>query len=567
MKPQGSTTRRYLAQKFSPSNWASIAAQFDNLDRIAAKPDVDLGAWLVQCSELEAAIAEEGTKRYTAMTCHTDDPALEKSFLEFEEHISPRCKPRWQKLAHLLLDHPRRKELDPARWGLLLRSVENEVALFREENIPLEVEDTKLSQQYQKISGEMMVTFDGKERTLQQMAVYNEERDRTRRQAAWETVVNRRLRDREKLDDLFDQMIRIRHQRATNAGFANYRDFIFRARERWDYTPDDCFRFHEAVERSVVPQMRRIQEERKKALGVDVLRPWDLAVDTHDGPPLRPFDGSEKLYEGCREMFRRVDPMFSDMIATLRESGNLDLESRKGKAPGGYQATFEELRKPFIFMNAAGLNHDVFTFLHEGGHAFHALLAKDEPILRYRSAPIEFCEVASMGMELLAIDNLDVFYKPDDVKRAKRKELEGIITIFPWVATVDAFQHWIYLNPTHTRAERTEKWRELRKRFGGIDSYEGYGDVLDTMWHRQPHIFCSPFYYIEYGIAQLGALQVWANRKRNRQDAIRNYSAALKLGGTKPLPELFQAAGARFDLSEKTIKPAIEDVLEELAGV
>jgi oligoendopeptidase F len=260
-----------------------------------------------------------------------------------------------------------------------------------------------------------------------------------------------------------------------------------------------------------------------------------------------------------------VDPAFAQMIEVLRESKHLDLESRRGKAPGGYQATFEELRRPFIFMNAAGLNHDVFTFLHEGGHAFHALSAKEEPILRYRSAPIEFCEVASMGMELLAIEHLDVFYKPEDVKRAKRKELEGVLAIFPWVATVDAFQHWVYTHPGHTRAERTQAWRELRKRFGGLDDWTGLEDLHDAMWHRQPHIFCSPFYYIEYGIAQLGAIQVWANKKRDAKRAVEQYRAALKLGGTRPLPELFSAAGARFDLSEKTIKPAIDGVLEELA--
>jgi len=563
----GATTRRFLNRKFAPTDWPSIQAQFDTLERIAQSADIDLATWLVQCSELEASIAEEGTKRYIDMTCHTDDAAREKAFLEFEEQISPKCKPRWEKLARTLLSHPKRAGLDPARWGLLLRSVENELALYRVENIPLEVEDTKLSQQYQKISGEMMVTWDGKERTLQQMAVYQEDRDRTVRQKSWETVARRRLQDRERLDDLYDRMIALRGERAKNAGFPSFRDYVFRARERWDYTPEHCFRFHEAVEKLVVPQMRRIQAERKKALGVDVLRPWDLAVDTHDGPPLRPFEKSEQLYDGCREMFRRVDPAFARMIDTLREAGNLDLESRRGKAPGGYQATLEEIRRPFIFMNAAGLNHDVFTFLHEGGHAFHALLAKDEPIMRYRSAPIEFCEVASMGMELLAIDNLDVFYKPEDVRRAKRKMLEGIIAIFPWIATVDAFQHWTCTHPKHTRQERTEQWRALRKRFGGVEDYGGYEDMQDAMWHRQPHIFCSPFYYIEYGIAQLGALQVWANHRRNGAKAVEQYRAALKLGGTKPLPELFAAAGAQFDLGEKTVGPMTDLVLKELESI
>lgn len=563
----GATTRRYLSKKFAPTDWDAISKQFDHLERVAQMPDVDLPAWLVQCSELQAAIAEEGTRRHIEYTCATDNKEKEKAFLEYAEGIFPKCAPRWHALARVLLSHPKRASLDPARWGLLLRSVENDVALFREENIPLGVEETKLENEFQKVSGAMTVQWRGKELPLPRMTEFQEDRDRSVRQQAWEATVQRRLRDRETLDGIYDRLVALRQRIAKNAGFANHRDYAFRAKERWDYTPDDCFRFHDAVEKHVVPHMRRMQDERRRALGLDALRPWDLAVDIHDQPPLRPFEKSEQLFEGCREMFRRVDPAFATMIDTLRESGNLDLESRKGKAPGGYQATLHEIRKPFIFMNAAGLNHDVFTFLHEGGHAFHSLLAKDEPIMRYRHAPMEFCEVASMGMELLAIEHLDVFYKPEDVKRAKRKELESVVNIFPWVATIDAFQHWVYTHPEHTRDERTAFWRSLRKRFGGIEDMTGYEAVADSGWQRQLHLFTSPFYYIEYGIAQLGALQVWANKKRNAESAVKQYQAALKLGGTKGLPELFRTAGAEFDLSEKTIRPAIEEVMEELATV
>jgi oligoendopeptidase F len=561
------TTRRFLHQKFQPSSWPSVEGQFDTLDRLIAREDIDLGAWLTQASELEAAIDQEGTRRYTEMTCHTDDPVKEKAFLEFEEQISPRCRPRWFKLAKALLAHPRRGAMDKRRWEVLLRSFENHVALFREENIPLEVEDTKLAQQYQKTAGEMTVAYEGQEKTLQMMGPYQESRDRKVRQETWELVSNRRLRDREKIDGLYDRLVSVRDQRARNAGFASFRDYIFRARERWDYTADDCFRFHDAIEKHVVPALRKMHEERRRALKLEVLKPWDLGVDPHDRPPLKPFEGSDQLFKGCREMFHRVHPDFAAMIDSLRASGRLDLESRKGKAPGGYQTVFEELREPFIFMNAAGLNGDVFTFLHEGGHAFHSLHAKEEPILRYRSAPIEFCEVASMGMELLAIDHLDVFYAGDDIKRAKRKELEGIINLFPWIATIDAFQHWVYTHPKHTRDERTAQWRALRKRFGGLEDWTGQEAAHDAAWHRQPHLFGSPFYYVEYGIAQLGALQVWRNHRRDRAKAVEQYRAALKLGGTRPLPELFSAAGASLDLSEKTVAPCMGELMEELAKV
>ncbi|MCE9581592.1 MAG: M3 family oligoendopeptidase [Planctomycetes bacterium] len=563
----GATTRRYLSKKFAPTDWTAISAQFDHLEKVAALPDVDLPAWLVQYSELQAAIAEEGTRRHIDMTCATDDKEKEKAFLEFAENIVPKCQPRWQKLAKILLSHPKRDSLKAERWGLFMRSVENDIALFREENIPLSVEETRLEQTFQKVTGAMTVTWQGKETTMQRMGVYQEDRDRATRQAAWETTSKRRVQDRVELDGIYDKLVDLRHRMAKNAGFDNFRDFAFRAKERWDYTPEDCFKFHDAVERLIVPQVRRMQAERKKALGVAQLRPWDLSVDINDNPPLKPFEKSEQLFDGCREMFRRVDPSFATMIDTLRESGNLDLESRKGKAPGGYQTTLHEIRKPFIFMNAAGLNNDVFTFLHEGGHAFHSLLAKEEPILRYRHAPMEFCEVASMGMELLAFEHLDVFYKPEEVKRAKRKELEGIVNLFPWVATIDAFQHWVYTHPNHSRDERTAHWRSLRKRFGGIEDLTGYEDIADCAWQRQLHLFTSPFYYIEYGIAQLGALQVWANKKRNAASAVKQYQAALKLGGTKGLPELFRTAGIEFDLSERTIKPAIETVVEALAAV
>jgi oligoendopeptidase F len=396
------------------------------------------------------------------------------------------------------------------------------------------------------------------------MAPFLEETDRALRQEAWELVARRRLADRDAIDDLFDEMVALRVEVAQEAGFDSYVDYAYRNRERFDFGVADAESFQEGIERVVVPLVRRLQEERRRALGVEALRPWDLAVDPLGRPPLRPFTEAETLAEGSERIFADVDPELGAQFSYLRTHGLLDLANRKGKAPGGYQTTLEDDRLPFIFMNAVGLDGDVRTLLHEGGHAFHALASRGEPLAAYREAPIEFCEVASMSMELLGARDLGMFYGPDDCERSYRQLLEGIVLILPWIATVDAFQHWIYRNPGHSRDDRRAAWVTIHERFGGIVDWSGYEDARASLWHRQLHIFLYPFYYIEYGIAQLGALQVWLNALGDRAGAVAAYRRALALGGSRPLPELFAAAGARFDFSEATLGPLMEAIGREL---
>jgi oligoendopeptidase F len=396
------------------------------------------------------------------------------------------------------------------------------------------------------------------------MAPFLEETDRTARQEAWELSAERRLRDRDTLDDLFDQMKKLRIEIAHEAGFSDFVEYAFRNRERFDYRPDDTIRFHEAVERVVVPLARQIQQEQQVALGIESLRPWDLSVDRLGRPPLEPFKDVEKLAAGTEAIFRDVDPELGEQFAFLRSRDLLDLANRKGKAPGGYQTTLEDKRLPFIFMNAVGLDSDLRTLLHEGGHAFHTLASRGEPLAAYRESPLEFCEVASMSMELLGARRLESFYQSADMDRSNRKLLEGIVLILPWIATVDAFQHWIYRHPDHARAERRAAWRDLLERFGGDVDYTGYEEARDHSWHRQLHIFLYPFYYIEYGIAQLGALQIWQRSLSDRAAAVADYKKALALGGARPLPELFAAAGIRFDFSAQIIGPLMETIRKEL---
>ncbi|HIC95797.1 TPA: M3 family oligoendopeptidase [Candidatus Bipolaricaulota bacterium] len=555
--------REFVPPEIDLGRWEEIEPLFEELEGRGLDSPSVLERWLLDWSELEAALDEEGTIRYIRMTCQTDDPERERAYLQFIEEIEPKIKPRYQRLRERYVASPARGDL-PEIYHVLDRSISNRVALFREENVPLETEEAKLAQQYQKVVGAMTVEFQGKEQTLQQMARYLEEPDRDLRRAAWELSEERRLKDREELEEIYDELLALRERIARNAGFPDYREYAFRKRERFDYSPEDCFRFHEAVEREIVPLMRALQRRRREELGLETLRPWDLQVDPRNRPPLRPFTEAEELVRGCEEIFHRIGEELGRDFRRLRELGLLDLESRKGKAPGAYSAALAEKRLPFIFANAVGRDDDLRMMLHESGHAFHSLAAREQPLHHYRHAPAEFAEVASMGMELLGGEHLDVFYRGEEAARSKREHLERIVRLLPWIATIDAFQHWIYTHPGHSREERKAYWVELRRRFGGIESWEGYEDVLESYWLRQLHLFEIPFYYIEYGIAQLGALGIWQRAKADREGAVGAYRRALGLGGSRPLPELFRAAGLVFDFSGPTVVGAARALREEL---
>jgi oligoendopeptidase F len=559
--------RRFVPARIALGNWEEIAPLYDALEKRLAeiKEPKALEDWLLDWGELNAAIEEEGSKRHIAMTCHTENQDAEKAYLEFIEKIEPQLKPRNFKLDQAYLAHPARAKLSQERYGIFDRYTKQHVELYREENVPLETEEARLGQQYQKLSGSLTVNFRGEEKTLTQMGRYLEEPDRPLRQEVWELVAKRRLQEKEKFEDNFDQMLALREKIAKNAGFSNYRDYAFKLRARFDYTPEDCFKFHDAIEKHVMPLLHRLTDERQAKLGLKKLRPWDLAVDPTNAPPLRPFEKVDAMVERTQGIFDKLDPGLAAGFREMNTLKLLDLDNRKGKAPGGYQSTLSEARLPFIFMNAVGVQRDVETILHEAGHAFHALATRGEDFFAYRGAPIEFCEVASMSMELLGNEYIESFYKPDEAKRARREHLEGIIEVFPWIATVDAFQHWIYTHPGHTRDERKAAWLALMDRFGAKVDWSGYEDARGYLWHRQLHIFLYPFYYIEYGIAQLGALQVWANSKRDRAGALKKYQDALALGGSKALPELFSAAGCRFDFSAGTVAPLANLVQTELS--
>jgi oligoendopeptidase F len=578
--------RAFVPPTIDLGDWTQIAPLFDQLEARAARcaSAADLERWLLDWSELTAALDEEAARRYIAMTCHTDNADAEKAYLHFVENVEPQLKPRQFALEKIYIH--RRGELHESqtennsgargarpsenRYFVFDRDVKNHVELFRPENVALETEDAKHCQQYQKLAGSLTVNFRGQEKTLVQMGRFLEEPDRALRQEAWELVTRRRLQEAEKFNDIFDQLVKLRQQVAHNAGFKNYRDYAFRRLGRFDYTPQDCSHFHDAVAREIMPVVRELQADRRRRLGLDKLHPghlhpWDLAVDPENRPPLKPFAEVGEMTARTQKIFDRLDGELAGGFRQMQDLRLLDLDNRKGKAPGGYQQNLAEARVPFIFMNAVGQQRDVETILHEAGHAFHALACRSEDLHAYRNGPpIEFCEVASMGMELLGHEFIEEFYSGADANRARRVHLEGIIGVFPWIATVDAFQHWIYTHPGHSRAERAAAWLELMDRFGGDVDWTGYEAARAHLWHRQLHIFLHPFYYIEYGIAQLGALQVWANSKRDKARALGDYKKALVLGGSRPLPELFAAAGCKFQFDAAAIRPLVQLTSTEL---
>lgn len=569
MKPHLTSHRTYLPQNLDLTDWAVIEPFSDELRNRSIHSPAELETWLANLSEFYAAIDETGTRKYIEKSCNTEDPTIEAAFMHFVEKVEPKLKAVFFELQKKFIASPHRAALTGRRYEILTRNWQSDVDLFRPENIDLETQVTKLVNEYDKIFGSMMVHFRGQDYTPQFMGRFLKDPDRGTREEAWKATSFTRLKHRDAIDSLFDQILAIRNQIAKNAGFDNYRDYAFKQLKRFDYTPADCDAYAKAVETSVMPLIRDLEAKRRKALMLDTLRPWDLDVDPQQRPALRPFEPADikSFVSKTQTIFERLSKDLANDFSQLAKNENLDLDSRKGKQPGGYQSSLEESKQPFIFMNATGLQSDLRTLLHEGGHAFHYQWASaKEPLVFLRAAPMEFCEVASMSMELLAMDHFDVFYEqPDDLKRARVEQLEGIVPILAWIATIDQFQHWIYTHPNHTREERTAQWRELVKKFGADTDITGFEEIRDARWQAQLHLFHVPFYYIEYGIAQLGAMQLWLKSKNDPHQALAHYRAALSLGGAETLPKLFTTAGLSFDFSDKTVGPLMKAVSDELA--
>jgi oligoendopeptidase F len=560
--------RNYLPADFVITDWAGLEPHFIELSERKINNAEALEKWLQDVNELEAVVSEDACWRQIRMTCDTANKELEEAFNFFYLEIQPQIQPYSDVLNKKLVDSPFVSSLDQDTYFTYLRNVKKNIELFREANIPIQAEINVLQQQYGQIAGKMMVEIDGKEFTLQQAAKYLEDPDRTKREEVYRKINDRRLLDKDSLDNLFTDLVRKRHQVAVNAGFENYRDYKFVEMGRFDYTPAQCEQFHEAVAQHVMPLVDEIFNAHREKLQLDSLRPWDTEAEPIGIKPLQPFDGGQDLLNKSIACLNELDPFFADCIRKMESIKHLDLESRKGKAPGGYNMPLAESGAPFIFMNAAGQMSDVTTMVHESGHAVHSFLAHPLALNGFKEYPTEMAEVASMAMELFTMDHWHVFFTDEqDLKRAKRHHLERVITIFPWIATIDKFQHWIYENANHTVQERTEAWMNILNEFSSSAiNYSGLIPYRNIGWQRQLHLFEVPFYYIEYGIAQLGAIGMWMQYKQDKKKAISNYTNALSLGGTKTLPELYKAAGLSFDFSPEKIKTLMDFVRQELSN-
>jgi oligoendopeptidase F len=538
-----------------------LARQIDSLPA--------LEQWLRDRSEIEAALEEDFAWRYIKMTCDTTDEKLLADFQFFATDIEPRIAPLTNELNKKFVASEFADQLDKDKYFVYTRGIKKALELFREENIPLQTQIQIEQQKYQAITGAMSVTLNGKEYTLEQAAVFLKDTDRNVRKEAWEAITARRLQDKDKLDELFNGLLKLRHQVALNAGFENFRDYMFQALGRFDYSPHDCYKFHEAIEREVVPLLRKQAKGREEALQLDALKPWDMDVDVSGKPALKPFQTGDELIDKSIKCFQRLSPYLGERLEIMKANAFFDVESRKGKAPGGYNYPLAESGAPFIFMNSAGTFRDLTTMVHEGGHAVHTFISAGLELNDFKHLPSEVAELASMSMELISMDKWDVYFDdPEDLKRARKDQLKDVLKTLPWVAVVDQFQHWIYTNPDHSSEERSEAWKKIFEPFGNnFSDWSEHPEALENLWQKQLHIFEVPFYYIEYGIAQLGAIAVWKNYKANPEAGLGQYLEALKLGYTKTIKEIYETAGIEFNFSAGYVKELAEFVKEELEKV
>ncbi len=566
-------SEKFVPEDFDASEWGNIEPYVNDLLNRNLSCTGCLEGLIADASSLAEHISETGALLYIGMTCDTENDEKRDSFLDFVENVRPKLSEFSDSLNRRIVEHPSVDDMSP-RYDLMIKGMRNDIEIFRKENIPLGVEQTKLVTEAQAINGAMTVNFDGEERTIPQMGGYMESNERAVREEAWKSVTERRVVDSERLSEIFDELISIRHKMAKNAGFQSYTDYMFRAMHRFDYSKEDCIEFHDSIEKVCMPLLHQINSTRVTSLGLDSLRPWDVNEKTGVGPdiegkpPLRPFGDVEEMVSKLSVMFHEMSDVLGSMFDKLVEMDTLDLDTRKGKAPGGYQYYLEKSRVPFIFMNAAGLQGDLETMIHEAGHAFHSLYCGHLELIDERNYPIEFAEVASMSMELLTQPGWDIFYEGGDANRARRAHLEGVIFLLPWIATIDSFQHWVYSNPEHTREERESAWIEIRERFGSEMNWDDIDGFRGVSWQVQGHLYGAPFYYIEYGIAQLGSLQLWQTHRKDRGEALDDYANAMSLGNTKTLPELFSAANLRLGFSEEHLEPLIGEIgvaMKELA--
>ena len=560
---------QFIVADFKLKEWADVLPYFEQLHKREITGTDAVWQWLLDRSELDALLEEDLAWRYIKMTCNTADEEAVKSYTYFIEEIEPQVAKFQNDLDVKLNQTADFDSINFAGADIFRKNVKKDLEIFREENIPLQTEIQNKAQEYAAISGALTIEWRGEELTMPRAGIILQSTDREERKLVYEKIQNRRLLDAEKLEGIFSDLVKLRHAVSINADFSNFRDYMFKSMGRFDYTPADCKVFHKAVETAVLPLVQKLAERRKQNLGLDLLKPFDLAVEENGKAPLKAFEGGEDLLNKGKEVFSKLDPFLGNCLKAMEEKGHFDLESRKGKAPGGYNYPLDQTGFPFIFMNASSSLRDMVTLMHEGGHAVHSVVTRFLPLSFFKHTSSEVAELASMSMELMTMDYWDVYFQnPDELKRAKKDHLVQVIDTLPWVATIDAFQHWLYENPEHTVEERSQAWLEVSGRFSsGMVDYTGYEHFKTIAWHKQLHLFEVPFYYVEYGMAQLGAISVWRNYKQNPEKALTQYLQALSLGHTAGIREVYETAGVNFDFSESYISELMQFVWAEMEGL
>lgn len=561
--------RKFLPQDLTINTWADIKSFADDLLSREWSSLGDFEKWLLDWSELQDVLDEEGTWRAIRPTLNTADKQAEQAYNDFLEQVSAEYDKFSNALQSRILESDYARQFQQPGFPMLLKRLRAEQEIYREENTALIIEDSSKNIKANQIKGAMSVELDGEKLTLQQAGARLEWADRQKREEAWLASSARRYQDKDALDAAFSELIPIRHQIAQNAGFENYRDYMFQSLQRFDYTPQDCFTFHTAIEKEVLPLVKDSLQHRAKLMGLETLKPWDGSCDPLGRPALKAFETSDELVEKSLLALNDIDPVFYETLNDMKRRGYLDLDSRDNKAPGGYNAGLRETGTSFMFYNVAGRAGDVETIMHETGHASHNTLCRHLPLHGYTVYPMEVAELASMSLELLAHDQWYRFFpKEEDQNRVRYNHLSGIIGFFLHMSKIDAFQHSVYENPQMGVEDRHDLFDGLQKRFSpGVVDWTGFEQYRRTAWHAQGHIFEVPFYYIEYGIAQLGALQVWRNYKQDKKQALAQYKNALALGYTKSIPEIYETAGIKFDFSAGMLKELMAFVQKEMAAL
>ncbi len=561
--------RKFIPNNFKLETFADAEPYYNSLIDGTLDNVTDLEMWLDKVSELQAVISEDVCWRQIKMTCDTNNKDLEDSYTFFCTDIQPPIQIQEDLINKKLMACSFITGLDKNIYSNYLRSTQARIELFVKENLDLYSQESILAQQYGNISGKMSIEFQGQEYTMQQAAKFLMQSDRKNRKEVFEKIAERRLQDKDALNDLFEKLMRVRHQIALNAGFNNYRDYKFKELGRFDYAVSDCEDFHAAIKEFILPICEKILINKKKQLGVDTLMPYDVDAEPEGQEPLTPFSNGQDLVAKSIAVFEKLHPYFGNALRKMQDMQHFDLDSRIGKAPGGYNCPLAETGVPFIFMNAASTADDVVTMMHEGGHALHSFLSHNLPLSAFKEYLLEMAELASMSMELISMEHWDTFYaSPQELKRAKMEELERVLSILPWIAIIDKFQHWIYTHPMHSTEERANEWQNILKEFGtSVIDWSAYADYHNIYWQKQLHLFEVPFYYIEYGIAQMGAIAMWMQYKQNPEQALNNYINALSKGYTQDLKTLYNTAGISFDFSKPQVQKLSAFILQEMESL